>query len=69
MDKVSFSVLVVITTCLLGVVFTGLKLLGYLDWSWWFIMAPFWVLIVLLVLLMVYLYVIIEISIRNDNSK
>ncbi len=28
---------------LLGVVFVALKLCGVIDWSWWFVTAPFWV--------------------------
>jgi hypothetical protein len=27
---------------LLGVVFVTLKLLGVIDWSWWWVTAPFW---------------------------
>lgn len=27
---------------LLGVVFVVLKLLGYINWSWWWVTAPFW---------------------------
>lgn len=27
---------------LLGVMFVGLKLTGYIDWSWWWVTAPFW---------------------------
>ena len=27
---------------LLGVVFVTLKLLGKIDWSWWWVTAPFW---------------------------
>jgi len=27
---------------LLGVVFVVLKLTGYIDWSWWWVTAPFW---------------------------
>jgi hypothetical protein len=27
---------------LLGVVFVTLKLTGYIDWSWWWVTAPFW---------------------------
>jgi len=27
---------------LLGVLFVGLKLTGYIAWSWWFVTAPFW---------------------------
>ena len=32
---------------LLGVVFVTLKLLGYIDWSWWWVTLPFWGRIVL----------------------
>lgn len=28
---------------LLGVLFVGLKLTGYIAWSWWWVLAPFWV--------------------------
>lgn len=27
---------------LLGVVFVTLKLCGVVDWSWWWVLAPFW---------------------------
>ena len=27
---------------LLGVLFIGLKLTGYITWSWWWVMAPLW---------------------------
>lgn len=27
---------------LLGVLFIGLKLGGAIDWSWWWVLAPFW---------------------------
>ena len=30
------------TLGLLGVVFVTLRLLGVIDWSWWWVTAPFW---------------------------
>ncbi len=27
---------------LLGVAFFVLKLISYIDWSWWWVTAPFW---------------------------
>lgn len=27
---------------LLGIVFIVLKLTGYINWSWWWVTAPFW---------------------------
>ena len=26
----------------LGLMFIGLKLTGYIAWSWWFVLCPFW---------------------------
>lgn len=28
---------------LLAVLFIGLKLTGYIDWSWWWVLAPLWI--------------------------
>jgi hypothetical protein len=37
---------------LLGVVFIVLKLTGFIDWSWWWVTAPFWGGIALLLVLL-----------------
>lgn len=34
---------------LLGVVFVALKLTGVIDWSWWWVTAPFWLPIVVFI--------------------
>lgn len=34
---------------LLLVLFIGLKLTGYIDWSWWWVLSPIWVPLVLFV--------------------
>jgi hypothetical protein len=31
------------TTGLLGVLFVGLKLTGYIQWPWLWVLAPFWI--------------------------
>lgn len=28
---------------LLTVLFVGLKLTGYIDWSWWWVFSPMWI--------------------------
>lgn len=28
---------------LLTILFIGLKLTGYIDWSWWWVLAPIWI--------------------------
>lgn len=30
-------------TGLLGVVFIVLKLVGVINWSWWWVLSPFWI--------------------------
>ena len=34
---------------LLTVLFIGLKLTGYIAWSWWLVLAPLWVPFVLII--------------------
>ena len=34
---------------LLALLFIGLKLTNYIDWSWWFVMAPLYAPIIILV--------------------
>lgn len=36
---------------LLGVLFVGLKLIGVIDWSWWWVTLPFWGGIALLIVI------------------
>ena len=35
---------------LLTILFIGLKLTDHIDWSWWWVLAPFWVGVVALLL-------------------
>lgn len=28
---------------ILGLIFITLKLMGYIAWSWWWVLAPFWI--------------------------
>lgn len=30
-------------TSLLAVAFIVLKLIGYIDWSWWWVLSPLWI--------------------------
>lgn len=38
---------------LLTVLFIGLKLTGYIDWSWWWVLAPLWGQFVLVLVIIV----------------
>lgn len=30
-------------TTILGLIFITLKLTGHITWSWWWVLAPFWI--------------------------
>lgn len=34
----------------LGLLFLALKLMGYIDWSWWWVLCPFWLGLVLVII-------------------
>jgi uncharacterized membrane protein YdbT with pleckstrin-like domain len=36
---------------LLAILFIALKLTNYIDWSWWWVLAPLWIPIAILVVL------------------
>lgn len=44
----------------LGIVFIVLKLCNVIDWSWWWVTAPFWI-PVGIVLVMIVIYLIIKV--------
>jgi membrane protein YdbS with pleckstrin-like domain len=43
---------------LLAILFIAFKLLGIIDWSWWWVLAPIWIpwglLLVVLVIMVIY---------------
>ena len=40
----------------LGVVFIVLKLVGVIDWSWWWVLSPFWIIFLLTILIVLGVY-------------
>ena len=48
---------------LLTIAFVVLKLLGYIDWSWWWVLSPLWISFILATLVII---VVIIIAIRED---
>lgn len=38
-------------TGLLTIVFIALKLMGYIDWSWWWVLSPIWISIILVIVI------------------
>ena len=43
MNKQDVTVRGISATSLLGVAFIVLKLCGVINWSWWWVLAPFWI--------------------------
>jgi len=43
---------------MLGILFVGLKLTGYIDWSWWYVTLPFWGGLALFLLIVLVLFVL-----------
>jgi len=40
-------------TGLLTIVFITLKLIGYISWSWWWVLSPIWISIALVLIVIV----------------
>ncbi len=58
---------------LLGLLFIGLKLGGVIDWSWWWVLAPFWLplavpLALAAVVLVLMLPVLLVLAARRNNG-
>ena len=52
-------------TGLLTIAFVVLKLLGKIEWSWWWVLSPLWIsagLVVLLVIVMFAVYLLVELT-------
>jgi len=41
---------------LLTIAFIGLKLIGAISWSWWWVLAPIWLPVVIAIIIAVLLY-------------
>jgi hypothetical protein len=51
---------------LLTLLFIGLKLTNYIDWSWWWVLAPLWMpLTLVLVFLLFFIGILIAKEIRK----
>lgn len=52
---------------LLGVLFVGLKLAGIITWSWWWVTAPFWggIALVLAILAVVFIGALIVAAVNR----
>jgi len=58
-------------TGLLTILFIGLKLTGYIDWSWWWVLSPIWIsiLLVIAILLLVGIGVLLAFVIKMAFNR
>jgi hypothetical protein len=56
---------------LLGVVFVTLKLMGYIEWSWWLVTLPFWggIVVFLAGFTAYFLWLVIAETIKDRKKK
>ena len=54
-SKVGFGGLI---AGMLGVAFVVLKLCKVIDWSWWWVLLPFWLPLAIVLLLLAFLFVL-----------
>lgn len=56
---------------LLGIVFVTLKLCGVIDWSWWWVTAPFWggLALALLIMLVALICTLVAAAISEAKFK
>lgn len=54
---------------LLGIAFIVLKLIGYINWSWWWVLAPFWIPVCLALLLLGIIGIIIMIIAKQESDE
>ena len=57
---------------LLTIVFIALKLMGYITWSWWWVLSPLWIgfaLFVVFLLVMGAIYIFASIMKKRQDSR
>ena len=53
---------------ILGVLFIALKLTGFIAWSWWWVLAPFWVPLSLVGVFLVSFIIGVLIEMKNGGN-
>lgn len=55
-------------TTLLLVLFVALKLTGYIDWSWWWVLSPVWIPLALAIAIVGVVFCILWLQQRNKGA-
>lgn len=62
---------------LLGIAFIVMKLMGYITWSWWLVLAPFWIPICIGIIILFFVFGIMvivakgacKVTIKKEDSE
>lgn len=52
---------------LLALLFIGLRLAGFIDWPWWIVLAPIWVILAVMLVCFLALGVISYVELKNGR--
>lgn len=54
---------------ILGLIFITLKLTDYIDWSWWWVLAPIWIPLAIVATVFVIMGIAVLLGIKFEISK
>lgn len=54
---------------LLSILFIYLKLTDQIDWSWWWVLSPLWIYVILIISVILFVLFIIIFIINGDHYK
>ncbi|RXZ77964.1 hypothetical protein EBB07_28300 [Paenibacillaceae bacterium] len=54
-------------TGMLAIVFIALKISGYILWSWWWVLSPIWINVLIVMLVMIFALAF-SIGLKNDDK-
>jgi hypothetical protein len=54
---------------LLAILFIGLKLTGFINWSWWWVTAPLWGCLALAIIIVTIFFVVTAISVICKEKR
>jgi membrane protein YdbS with pleckstrin-like domain len=54
---------------LLTVLFVGLKLTGYIAWSWWWVLSPLWIPLAIVAVVLIIMLIILGITTLATSKR
>ena len=54
---------------LLTIVFITLRLLGKIDWSWWWVLSPLWISASLAIVVLAIVFIVVMLDPRGSSKK